>query len=222
MAMTSGMLLFLKDAQADFDPDQHFEESLAVWQEFGDKHMCAVTLNDLGERARSREEYVHAETYYAESLTLFRELGNRAGIAMVLENLGYVRLWQGDAIQAAVYFREGLAANWETERKDQSAIGIAGMAGVATAQGQPEWAARLLGAADTLITASAMRLASADRGDYERIIAATRTQLGEEAFAVAWEAGRAMTLEQAIAEALEHVGLDTEPRQTFAANSDRL
>jgi len=30
----------------------------------------------------------------------------------------------------------------------------------------------------------------------------TRAQLGEEAFAAAWEAGRAMTLEQAIEEAL--------------------
>ncbi len=42
----------------------------------------------------------------------------------------------------------------------------------------------------------------ADRADYDRIVATVRAQLGEEAFAAAWEAGRAMTLDDAIAEAL--------------------
>jgi hypothetical protein len=42
-----------------------------------------------------------------------------------------------------------------------------------------------------------------ERRDYERIVATARAQLGEEAFAMAWAAGRAMSLDQAIAYALE-------------------
>jgi hypothetical protein len=38
------------------------------------------------------------------------------------------------------------------------------------------------------------------RADYERIIATARAALGEEAFAATWAEGRAMSLEQAIAE----------------------
>ncbi|MFA0754594.1 MAG: hypothetical protein YPKNTGVA_000088, partial [Candidatus Fervidibacter sp.] len=38
----------------------------------------------------------------------------------------------------------------------------------------------------------------------EQIVTELRSALGDEAFAVAWEEGRAMTLEQAIAYALEH------------------
>jgi hypothetical protein len=45
-------------------------------------------------------------------------------------------------------------------------------------------------------------LSPADRADYDRISVATRTQLDDATFAAAWAAGQALTLEQAIAEAL--------------------
>ena len=38
--------------------------------------------------------------------------------------------------------------------------------------------------------------------EVERPVAAARAALGEEAFAAAWAAGRALTIEQAVAEAL--------------------
>jgi hypothetical protein len=41
-----------------------------------------------------------------------------------------------------------------------------------------------------------------DRPTHERALAAARQGLSEPAFAVAWAAGRALSLEQAIAEAL--------------------
>ena len=47
-------------------------------------------------------------------------------------------------------------------------------------------------------------LAPADRADHDRDVAAVRAALGEAAFAAAWAEGRAMTMEQAIAEALNH------------------
>jgi DNA-binding NarL/FixJ family response regulator len=42
-----------------------------------------------------------------------------------------------------------------------------------------------------------------ERAEQDRILAATRVRLGEEAFAAAWAAGRALTLEGAVAEAAE-------------------
>jgi hypothetical protein len=46
-----------------------------------------------------------------------------------------------------------------------------------------------------------------------------RTQLGEQAFAVAWEAGRAMPLDQAIAYALEGSAVDAEQPAGAGATS---
>jgi hypothetical protein len=42
-----------------------------------------------------------------------------------------------------------------------------------------------------------------DRADYERQVAAISAVLGEEAFAAAWAAGRAMSLDEGIAHALQ-------------------
>lgn len=47
------------------------------------------------------------------------------------------------------------------------------------------------------------RPAPATRATYERAMAIARAQLGEDAFATAWAAGQALTLEQAIAFALD-------------------
>jgi hypothetical protein len=66
-----------------------------------------------------------------------------------------------------------------------------------------ERAARLLGAAAPLRHDVGWYLNAADRVDYDRNLAAVRAQLDEATFTTAWEVGRAMTLEQAIAEALE-------------------
>jgi hypothetical protein len=41
------------------------------------------------------------------------------------------------------------------------------------------------------------------QADHEHNLATTRSRLGDEAFAAAWAQGRSLTLEQAVAEALE-------------------
>jgi hypothetical protein len=78
-----------------------------------------------------------------------------------------------------------------------------GLAGVAAAEGQPERAARLLGAAQALIENTDAVIGPAERIEVERDLSAVRTQVGEATFTSAWAEGRAMTLEQAIAYALE-------------------
>jgi hypothetical protein len=62
---------------------------------------------------------------------------------------------------------------------------------------------RLLGAAVTLFDGYLMD--PPEQAEFDRDHATARAQLGEDAFTAAWAAGRAMSLEQAIAEALgEH------------------
>ena len=75
-------------------------------------------------------------------------------------------------------------------------------AGLAARQGQPERGARLFGAAEALRTALGAPLPPAERAAYEHDVAADRTQLDAATFAAAWAEGRALPLEQAIADAL--------------------
>jgi hypothetical protein len=68
-----------------------------------------------------------------------------------------------------------------------------------------QWAraVRLLGAAERVALALGHRLSVAMPEEYERTVEGARVALGEEAFTVAWKAGRAMSLDDAVAFALD-------------------
>jgi hypothetical protein len=79
---------------------------------------------------------------------------------------------------------------------------LEGLAALAVALAQPERAARLFGAAEALREAMGTPLPPAERGAHDRSVAAVRATMGDAAFAVAWAAGRVMSLEEAVALAL--------------------
>ena len=76
-----------------------------------------------------------------------------------------------------------------------------GLAGVAAESGQPEAGARLLGAAEGIVASLGAPAYPRDQPVRERALAALTAALGTERLAAAREAGRALTLEAAIAEA---------------------
>jgi hypothetical protein len=80
---------------------------------------------------------------------------------------------------------------------------IEGLACVAGAGGGAERAARLFGAAEALREAAGYQQAPRARSLREPYLAAARSQVGDTAWAEAWEEGRSMTFEEAIAYALE-------------------
>ena len=67
---------------------------------------------------------------------------------------------------------------------------------------QTQRAARLYGAAASLREAIGSPLGPLGQAEMDRDVAAIRASLGEPAFAQAWAEGRALTLEQAIDDAL--------------------
>jgi hypothetical protein len=85
------------------------------------------------------------------------------------------------------------------------------LAGAAGTRGDIVRAVRLLAAADALRAALGAPRAPADQDTHARQVAAMRAQLGPAAFAAAWEAGRGMTLEQAVAGALGDAPGGAEP-----------
>jgi predicted ATPase len=181
----------------------HYLESLALLRELDDQEGLAWIVDALGKLARAEGQHAEAARWYTESLAISQRHGIRQGIAEDLESLGYAALGQGNDTQAMAYFQESLALAVELELKRGLANCIAGLAGVAAGQGQPERAARLLGATEALYSREKMQKNIIDRPEQDRIIIKARAQMDEAAFAAAWAAGHAMTLEQAIAEAIE-------------------
>jgi tetratricopeptide (TPR) repeat protein len=184
------------------------EESLAIRRELGNKWGIAGSLEHLGLVARHEGDYAAARTFYEQSLAIWREQRDNAGAANLLVDLGDVALDQGEYERAKALHGESLTLYQELRENRGIIVCLERLSGVANAQGLPSRATRLFGAAEAVREAIGYLRSSAGRADYGHTVNSIRAALGDEAFTAAWEAGRAMTLEQAVAYALEQPSTD--------------
>jgi predicted ATPase/class 3 adenylate cyclase/Tfp pilus assembly protein PilF len=179
-----------------------YEESLAFFRQLDDRQLIAVSLGNLADLAVHQGDLARGVALFDESLALFRQIGDQGNVAVTLSNRGWVARKQGDLAQAETLQREGLALARELGDLYQCAAGLEHLASTAGAAGQGARAARLWGAATPVREALSAPQPSDERADTEAAVAPARAALGEEQWATAFAAGRALSLEEAIAEAL--------------------
>lgn len=179
-----------------------YNQSLAIYRQQQYQLGAARVLNSLGTATQALLDYEQAIIYYEESLALFRDvLHDKQSVAIVLSNLAHIALQQGRDDQALTYYSAGLAMRRSIGDKQGIAVCLEGLATIASRQGQPERAAHLWAAALMLREATGALLEPSERLDYDQAIAATEAVLGRSAWDAAWAAGRAMPLDQVLAEA---------------------
>jgi DNA-binding CsgD family transcriptional regulator len=168
----------------------------------GDPRAIASWLTHLGIIVLARGDHKRAQELCEESLAIRRALAYKGGCAQTLTILGRIALIQGAYEQATACYQESLTLRQETGEQEGIATALEGLAAVTGLQGQPVGAARLYGSAESLRTRLGAPLIPIDRPYYQQSVAAIRGQLDEPAFLKAWTEGQAMTLEEAIAEAV--------------------
>jgi hypothetical protein len=159
----------------------------------------------MGRVALQQGNCEQAAVLLEESLALFRKLGDKENSALALVALGKIAFEQGDYGRAVTLSGQSLRLCQEMSSKRGIVAGLEELAAVASMMGQPKRAPRLFGAAMALREAIGASLPPGERSTYERLIATARAQLDEATFAMAWTEGHVMTLEQAVAYALEEV-----------------
>ena len=143
-----------------------------------------------------------------ECLAEPRNAGRNSAYALM--TLGELAYLEGDTTAAQEYHTRSLSLFQEDQGHRDIAIWLGVIAGRRNAQGQPEQAARLFGAAEALREAHHAALTGVYRAKHECDVSAARTALGEEVFAAAWAAGRQMSLEGAVACALQEASSEAE------------
>ena len=179
-----------------------YEESMLLSRELGDEIGVALALNNLGDVARAQGAYERAMALYTESLSVFQDAGDKHFSALARTNLGHAAHALGETGRAAALYRESLAVYRGVGDKVGMAGCLAGVAGVRAARGHARQAARLCAVVTALRDTIGAYAAPVDRAAHDRTVAATRAALSAEEWTDAWAAGRALSLEQAIAEAL--------------------
>src|SRR5206468_1228662 len=143
-----------------------------------------------------------ARACYEESRRLRTEMGDRWNLASTLNNLGNMACALGDLdgartlLEQAAAIQRGMGDRW-------SLAYTLNNLGVVLHEKQDEPAARLFGAAEALREATGTPMLPEEEALNAPAIAATRGALGEARFEAAWHAGRSMSLERAIEEAMQ-------------------
>jgi predicted ATPase/class 3 adenylate cyclase len=177
-------------------------ESLAHSRDLEDRRGIAVSLANLAAVSISRGDLDGAAREYEKSLALCRLVGDRLMEGMSLWGLGEVAVRRGDLPKAERLGREALAHLQAVGSPLRIAWGLHLLAATAAASGRGERAARLLGAGASASEAIGSAMTPLEHAMTVEAVARGRTALGEDAWAAAYAAGEALTLEGAVAEAL--------------------
>jgi tetratricopeptide (TPR) repeat protein len=180
-----------------------FEEALAISRELGDKRNIVYALHNLAEVARHTGHYEQARTLGMEAVSVSREMDDKWTVARDFVWLGMVTAYEGDDYEeAAGFLEEGFALIREVGDWEWVAYSLDSFAVLAGAKAQGKRAARLWGAAEVLRKSIGTPLHPTERPDYDRSVAAVRSQLGEAEWEEAFAQGMAMSAEEAAEYAL--------------------
>jgi predicted ATPase/DNA-binding CsgD family transcriptional regulator len=192
----SGTALFLQGEQ--MQAIALMQEGLTIARELGDKRFLAIGLNNLGYVTFLQGDVSRAAALAWEALPIARELGHTPGLGATLDTLAQIVHAQGHVEQAEALSLESFSLALNEGYVIWAGYRLIRLAWFAEAKGQQVRAARLLGAAQSLVDVN-QHMAPVERAAYERNVARLRTRLGEETFAAAWQEGLSMTPQQALA-----------------------
>jgi predicted ATPase/DNA-binding CsgD family transcriptional regulator len=177
------------------------QEALATFRAKNDQQWLPFTLNRLGIETHGKGDWAGAEALYQEALDRWRGQGHTWGIATALSNLAVLAHVQGDEERAAARYRESLALCWSQSDQWGLTEALTGLGGIAATAGEHQVAVHLFAAAEEVRESIGLTLQQHIRTQYEAAITTTKSALGEAGFEAAWQAGRSLSLEQAVADA---------------------
>jgi predicted ATPase/DNA-binding SARP family transcriptional activator/DNA-binding NarL/FixJ family response regulator len=178
------------------------EEAAALWRASGDEWGLAHALFMLGLVAVVQRDPDRAMARHEECLVLAQKARNEVGIVQALGLGALTALVGGDYRQADALAKATM------EKSRRLGIGhyitgcLATLSASASLQDRSVRAVRLWAATDSLFEAMGISRMPAELSFYEPYVGSTRAQLSEAEWELAWQEGRAMSMEEAIEYAL--------------------
>jgi len=161
-----------------------------------------MTHAQLGQIYLAQGDIGAATTHLDQALAGHRALGFRWGLGDALCRLGHVERRIGNRERASAYYRESIELGQAHGDPRLIAESIAGVAGMAAANGEFELATRLFGVVTTLRRQTTTLVRGWAPIDYELGVDAVRGALTPSAFERAWTEGARMSLSDGVAEAI--------------------
>ena len=163
--------------------------------------MIAMVLDNLGGELLYHREYAEARPLLEEALQMARELDDVLQQSSVRSSLALMAEMLGDRTRALTESQAALLLAWQIRSTYFVLQCLDGVA-IALRHSSPGQAARLLSTSDSARALLGSPVPSELRDGYDHGLAEMRAALGAAAFVAAWEAGRLLSLDEAVGEAL--------------------
>jgi DNA-binding NarL/FixJ family response regulator len=179
-------------------------EALEVARSISFTFYITRLLKQLGFLAHHLGDLERAAAVLEECVAGFREIRSLRGVGWSLVDLGLVDIDRGALGQAAAHLEEGMRLCHDAGDRHDTARAFVGLAGAAVmapdvdSQARAARAAQLLGASAALRERMSFPVPPVERPTLDRVTAAARRTLGEDAYAAALADGRALSLQQAV------------------------
>lgn len=191
-----------------------YDEASSLFQALPESEKwVALAEHHLGLGTFGEGDLTGAAARLDNAMALSRAQGDPWGVANSMTARALVACAQGDDARAAGLYRESLAL-WQALGNDEGVAGwLAGAATLGVARDRLVAAARIFGAANRLAEQASVTLYLPEITAHERAKQAIRDAIGAERYARAWDDGHALTIEQALAEALDLVAVTAPPNE---------
>ena len=185
------------------EAERSVEEAVDLARKVGNARSVGAWLKSLAGVALMRGDHARASRLFEESLTIHRSLDDEWGMSNSLASLAFLALEAGDAETARARLSEALAIERESAHHVLLANPLEVSARLAAGEDQPALAIRLYARAALLReVVGAFLHYELGWPDHAPTVDALRSLVGEAAFEKEWERGRAMSLLEAIDQAI--------------------
>jgi predicted ATPase/DNA-binding CsgD family transcriptional regulator len=178
-----------------------YEEALEIWRNLGDSYRIGNVISLLGGVAYGQGDLARARALEYEAAATFREIGDRRCEALCSWYLGLFAAGHGRWTDAAHLYRESLHGLAEVRDASWLTKPIIGLAAVAGTCRRPESAARLLGAAESMLERIGATMTPFDVVGHDLATTSAREALGESGVAFEASSGRKLNLDELLVEA---------------------
>lgn len=182
------------------------EESVARFRDLGDDYLILAAAHGLAQVLADLGETGAAETLHRETLNRARQIGADSQEAYSLMELAVFALEAGRLDDARSSLRDALRILKDLGDLLGIAVTLGQLSAVDAVDGRAEMAAVLLSRADALHREIGAGVASWAARSNTKTLASVRAKLEETAFSAAWERGRSLSTEEAVALALDSQG----------------
>jgi predicted ATPase/DNA-binding XRE family transcriptional regulator len=182
---------------------RRLNEVLLLATQAGNKDNVSTALGGLAEVDLREGRYDSATKLIEECIAIEREFDDKWHLGVALGVWSWIAVLQGDWDVALSRLKESIAIRKEISDKGGLVWCVEKSGQVMLGMKEEIKAVKLFSAAESIRAALGSTMDPFDQTQYQKDIAALRNGLGEETFNVTWNQGSLLTLEDAIAFALE-------------------